>query len=116
MQDSPRTARKLVGDAAGQARYTGANQGGQGDAGREMVDEMKIQTMYRMVEEISVSCEGRDIRKKILYLTNKQCSMFNEDGMRRCIEALDMGQPKCIIRLLNSVGGPQTYIPICCAC
>jgi ankyrin repeat protein len=42
------------------------------------VDEMKIQTMYKMVDECVVIAQGKDVTKKVLYLTNKQAIMFDE--------------------------------------
>ena len=68
------------------------------------VDEMKIQTMYKMVEEVHVSVQGMQVNKKVLYLTNKQACLFDEDAMKRCIQALDLGDPKFVIRLLPSLG------------
>lgn len=68
------------------------------------VDEMKIQTMYKMVEEVQVTVQGMQVNKKVLYLTNKQACLFDEDAMKRCIQALDLGDPKFVIRLLPSLG------------
>lgn len=73
------------------------------------IDEMKIKTMFRMIEDVSTEIDGVELEKKVLYLTNKQCSMFDEEGMKRCIEALDLGEPKCIIRLIGSYGTAQDY-------
>ena len=73
-----------------------------GDEGA--VDEMKIQTMYKMVEDVVVNIDGREVTKKVLYLTNKQASMFDDQSMLRCIEALDIGEPKFVILLLPSYG------------
>lgn len=68
------------------------------------VDEMKIQTMFRMVEDVTVQWEGRDIPKKVLYLTNKQANMFDDQSMLRCIEALEVSEPKFVIILLAAMG------------
>lgn len=73
------------------------------------IDEMKVQTMFKMVEDVSISLDGRMFEKKLLYLTNKQCSMFDETGILRCIQALDLGEPKCIIRLMFSGGSSYLY-------
>ncbi len=73
------------------------------------IDEMKIKTMFRMIEDVPVEVDGVELEKKVLYLTNKQCSMFDEEGTDRCIQALDLGQPKCIIRLIGSYGTAQDY-------
>lgn len=67
-------------------------------------DEMKIQTMYKMVEDIHVSVKGKDVVKKVLYLTNKQASLFDEKAMEKCIQALDLGEPKFVIILIQSHG------------
>ena len=47
------------------------------------VDEMKILTMYKMVEEVTISVQGQEVTKKILYLTNKQAYLFDEEAMAR---------------------------------
>lgn len=70
----------------------------------ENVDEMKIQTMYKMVDDCHVSVGGRDTMKKILYLTNKQAALFDDSAMERCLQALDIGDPKFIIMLATSTG------------
>ena len=44
-----------------------------------------------MVDDVQVSADGRDLEKKVLYLTNKQCNMFDEMGILRCLQALDLG-------------------------
>ena len=62
-----------------------------------------------MVDDVTVSMEGRDLDKKVLYLTNKQCTMFDDTGIRRCLQALDLGSPKCVIRLMTSLFGEETY-------
>lgn len=76
----------------------------QDDEKEESVDEMKIQTMYKMVDDITVNVDGRIVQKKVLYLTNKQASFFNDTAMQRCIQALDIGQPKFVIKLNPSIG------------
>jgi hypothetical protein len=68
------------------------------------VDEMKIQTMYKMVEDVHVQIQGKEVVKKVLYLTNKQANLFDEQAMQRCIQALDIGDPKFVIKLLPSCG------------
>ena len=68
------------------------------------VDEMKIQTMYKMVDECTVITQGREVMKKVLYLTNKQAILFDEDAMQRAVQALDIGDPKFVIKLLPALG------------
>ena len=75
-----------------------------GEEKEESVDEMKIQTMYKMVDDVTVNVNGKQVSKKILYLTNKQAAFFDEKAMQRCIQALDIGEPKFVIKLNPSVG------------
>lgn len=70
----------------------------------ENVDEMKIQTMYKMVDDCRVNVNGRETVKKVLYLTNKQAALFDDSAMERCLQALDIGDPKFIILLSTSCG------------
>lgn len=57
------------------------------------------QTMYRMVEDVTVQVNGNSMKKKFLYLTNAQAAMLNRETIGKCIQALDIGEPKCVIRL-----------------
>jgi hypothetical protein len=66
-------------------------------------DEMKIQTMYKMVEDVTVDIMGKQVQKKVLYLTNKQAALFDDEAMARCIQALDIGEPKFVIKLCASI-------------
>lgn len=68
------------------------------------IDEMKIQTMYKMVDDVEVSADGIHVTKKVLYLTNHQADLFNPVNMARCVQALDLGEPKFVIHLLPSYG------------
>lgn len=68
------------------------------------VDMIKVQTMWRMVEEAVVNSQGKEVKKKVLYLTNKQAALFDEEAMERCIQALDLGEPKLVLKLCGSLG------------
>ena len=74
------------------------------------VDEMKIQTMYKMVEECRIIIHGKEVTKKVLYLTNKQAVMFDELAMERVVQALDIGEPKFVIQLLPSMGSAKQML------
>lgn len=65
---------------------------------------IKVQTMWRMVEEAVVISQGKEIKKKLLYLTNKQAVLFDEEAMDRCVQALDIGEPKLVLKLCGSLG------------
>ena len=62
-----------------------------------------------MVDDVEVSADGRNLEKKVLYLTNKQCNMFDNVGIMRCLQALDLGKPKCVIRLMSAENGIPAY-------
>lgn len=62
-----------------------------------------------MVEDVEITVNGRNLEKKVLYLTNKQCNMFDDVGILRCLQALDLGKPKCVIRLLSAEKGMAQY-------
>jgi ankyrin repeat protein len=54
------------------------------------VDEMKIQTMFKMVEDCRIHVQGRELTKKVLYLTNKQALMFDEQTIGKAIEVFEI--------------------------
>jgi hypothetical protein len=60
--------------------------------------------MYNMVDEVDVIKDGMYSKKKSMYLTNTQAGLFTEPTMVKCIEALDVGEPKFVINLLPSAG------------
>ena len=68
------------------------------------LDEMKVQLMHNMVENVHIKWEGTEVNKKILYLTNRQASLVDSVSMKRCIDSLDIGNPKFVIILNGSVG------------
>lgn len=73
----------------------------------QTIDEMKVQTMYKMVQDTNINVNGKTITKKVLYLTNKQVALFDEKAMKRCIRSLDIGDPKFVIKLCPSIGVPS---------
>ena len=58
----------------------------------EELDDIKIKTMYRMVEDIEVSDGGLSVAKKFLYLSNKQAASFNSGNMHSVLQALELAQ------------------------
>ena len=68
------------------------------------LDDLKIQTMFKMVDECRVISNGKDVVKKVLYLTNTQAVKFDEENMHRAIQALDIGEPKFVIKIVDSIG------------
>lgn len=62
------------------------------------------QTMYKMVDDVNASIASQETRKRVMYLTNKQASLFDSVAMARCIQALDLGKPKLVIKLMTALG------------
>ena len=65
---------------------------------------MPAQTMYKMVDDVDASISSQETRKRVMYLTNKQASLFDSVAMGRCIQALDLGKPKLVIKLMTAMG------------
>jgi hypothetical protein len=73
------------------------------------LDEVKVATMYKLVEDVKIDLDGADVDGNCLYLTNNQAAKFGEENMKKCLHALELGEPKCLIRLAKSLGTAQTY-------
>lgn len=56
-----------------------------------------------MVEDLIVELRGIKIHKKILCITNKQAALFESKSMAQCIQALELGSPKFVIKLCPSI-------------
>ena len=74
----------------------------------EELDDIKVKTMYQMVEDIEISSGGRSISKKFLYLTNKQAA-FNATNMDNVLQALELPESHFVIRLVPSFMGRAEY-------
>lgn len=98
MDDADELDREMLGRAMSDRSWE------ENEEADENVDEMKIQTMYKMVDDCHVNVGGRETTKKVLYLTNKQAALFDDSAMERCLQALDIGDPKFIIMLSTSTG------------
>ena len=78
------------------------------DIARNQLDELeaiKIKTMYQMVEDIQISDRGRQVSKKLLFLTTKQAASFNSNNIKSVVQALELRESHFIIRLMPSYGG-----------
>jgi hypothetical protein len=60
--------------------------------------------MYKLVDDCSVTIHGRSMHKKVLYLPFEYATRFDERSMKRCLEELDIGEPKFVIMLAPSIG------------
>eukprot|EP00942_MAST-04A_sp_MAST-4A-sp1_P012913 g12913.t1 len=75
----------------------------------EELDDIKVKTMYQMVEDIEVSTGGLAVSKKFLYLTNKQAASFNATNMDNVLQALELPESHFVIRLVPSLNGMAQY-------
>ena len=58
-----------------------------------------------MVEDIQISDRGRQVSKKLLFLTTKQAASFNANNIQSVVQALELRESHFIIRLMPSYGG-----------
>lgn len=63
----------------------------------------------QMVEDVEILVDGCRMQKTVLYLTNDQCSMVDDRGVQKCIDALDLGKRGCVIHLLAAEWGAAEY-------
>ena len=83
---------------------------GKGDRDEQLeeLDEIKIKTMYEMVEDIKITSAGFTSTKKFLYLTNKQASTFNAGNMENVLSALELPESHFVIRCLPAWRGEDS--------
>lgn len=74
---------------------------------KQMLEELRIETMYNMVETIEHAKEDTVYTANLLYLTNSQASKISGPRMQNAINALKFGNPGMIIRLMPSLKGPS---------
>ncbi len=80
------------------------------DAMTSELDEIKLKTMYRMVEDVMVITDGQPVMKKLLYLSDNQAAALSTvDSMGKVFGALELRKPSFVIKLLNCQGGATTW-------
>ena len=73
------------------------------------LDEIKLKTMFRMVEDVTISVGGRATTKKLLYLSNTHASSFGHGSMNKVFNALELRRPNFVIKLIQCTGGRATF-------
>jgi hypothetical protein len=73
------------------------------------LDDIKVKTMFQMVEDVKISTGGLSISKKFLYLTNKQAASFNATNMENVLQALELQESHFVIRLVPSLNGMAEF-------
>ena len=99
---------RTAGAAVGSPSVIGMKRASMSVMARNQLDELeaiKIKTMYQMVEDIQVSDRGRQVSKKLLFLTTKQAASFNNNNIKSVVQALELRESHFIIRLMPSYGG-----------
>jgi hypothetical protein len=73
------------------------------------LDDIKVKTMFQMVEDVDISTGGLAIKKKFLFLTNKQAASFNTTNMDNVLQALELKESHFVIRLVPSLQGMAQF-------
>jgi hypothetical protein len=64
-----------------------------------------------MIERVTVTLDGVEYAKEVLYLTDQQCNALSSgDGIQRCLDALNLGRPKCVLRFLAAEKGRAEFL------
>lgn len=66
------------------------------------LEEIKVLTMTKMVETVTYAVGDGESTCQVLYMTNKQASRFSVDKMEQVRYALQIKEPKLVIRLMPS--------------
>jgi hypothetical protein len=56
----------------------------------EVLQKIKIKTMYDLVEDITIEVEGRTMQKKLIFLTSRQAQQFEFSNMVKVLSILDI--------------------------
>jgi hypothetical protein len=75
----------------------------------EALEDIKLKTMFKLVEDIEISIDGRRISKKLLYLSNKQAASFGLNSMQKVFSSLELKRPNFVIKLLTSLAGRANH-------
>jgi hypothetical protein len=94
-----------VGSLVNNRRRDAMESQGQLEQQLEELDEIKVKTMFQMVEDVEIANGGVSVPKKFLYLTNKQAASFNSANMDTVMHALELKEAHFVIRLMSSTGG-----------
>ena len=78
---------------------------------RSKYEEIRIKTMYDMVEDVKIfdNDSGAHLNRKILYLTNEQVAKFNASNIDRVFDALKLPPSNFVIQLLPALYGTEDF-------
>jgi hypothetical protein len=71
--------------------------------------EIRVRTMYGLVEEIQVSAGATSALSRVLYLTNQQAELFNAETVPKMMAAFEVEKPSLVINLMDSDCYPSNY-------
>ena len=77
-------------------------------ADAEDINIIKARTMYNMVEHFAIQGELESKNFKLLFLTNAQAKVFDEENVGKIIEAFNIPKPHLVINLMRSKMGIAT--------
>eukprot|EP00933_Yihiella_yeosuensis_P071960 TRINITY_DN80217_c0_g1_i1.p1 TRINITY_DN80217_c0_g1~~TRINITY_DN80217_c0_g1_i1.p1 ORF type:complete len:1162 (+),score=257.35 TRINITY_DN80217_c0_g1_i1:67-3552(+) len=73
------------------------------------LDTMKVETMHNMINTVELNTGANRMSCNVLYLTNKQAASLNQNSMDKVRTALDIQDPKMVIRLMPSRFGTNYW-------
>jgi hypothetical protein len=76
--------------------------------------EIRVRTMYNLVEEIKLEAGAMDSVARVLYLTNMQAQMFSVETVPKMMQAFEVKKASLVINLLYSAGAElwnESYWP-----
>jgi len=83
-------------------RPAGNNSNNDKSEAEVQLEELKIATMFRMVEEVTFTDSEDQLTCQMLYLTNKQAMDIPFENMPKVRLAMDVKDPHLVIRLMPS--------------
>jgi hypothetical protein len=66
--------------------------------------EIRVRTMYNLVEEIKLEAGSVDSVARVLYITNMQAQMFSVETVPKMMQAFEVKKPSLVINLLFAMG------------
>jgi hypothetical protein len=80
------------------------------DDTKKQLEELQIRTIFSLVEPLEIEFDSKTMKKKLLFITNKQARKFDFTNMTHFLQALDITpRPQLVINLMPSCWRSGTY-------
>ncbi|CAK9007983.1 Hypothetical protein (Fragment) [Durusdinium trenchii] len=84
-------------------QYVLQNAVGTKDPARKELEELQIKTVVGLVDTVKVEVGGAEVKRKLLFLSNRQARMLPLDSVDRVMSGLDFfPRPKLVIQMFGS--------------